>query len=492
MQKEIKSLASDTLIYGVFTIAGRFLTFMLTPIYTNYMSVKANGEIAIIFTLIAFLAVINSFGMDAAFFRFYDKNDLQQSKKVFTHAYIYNVIVGGLSSIFVIIFAGKFAPFISDSPDGWKYVQIGILIPFFDTLMVVPYGLLRMTRRAWRFAGTRFGLILLAIILNLLFLIIFRWGLEGVLLAQLLTNICGFLIFLPEIIHHFSKFFDFKLFKDMFKFGLPTLPASFSSIILQLADRPILKELTDFSQVAIYTVNYRLGIPMLLFAAVFDYAYKPFYLSHFEQKDAKYMFSRIITYFTLVGSIVFLVTSLFIEFIVKVPFIGGRFINPAYWSGMYIIPLILGGYYFNGMFNNLAAGFYITKRTNFLPIAVGIGAASNIVINLILIPIMGYSGAAWATLIAYFISVVILFVFSRKIYPMKYDFKRIFTIWILSVFVNFSTIYLTNNLDLTLKFGIRIAALVLYVLILWLIKFFTPGELISLKSMFRIKKIPQE
>ena len=221
---------------------------------------------------------------------------------------------------------------------------------------------------------------------------------------------------------------------------------------------------------------------MMLFVSVFEYAWKPFYLSNFKEADAKQLYSRVLTYFTLIAALIFLVTGFFIEYIIRLPFLGGRFINPEFWSGLGIIPIILGGYYFNGVFTNLAAGCHITKHTKYLPIAVGGGALLNVAANILLIPYFGIYGAAWATLLAYFISAAILFFISRKIYPITYEFRRLFIILISTLAVYFAATIMTIELDLVFAFIIKIFAILLFIGLLRVMGFFSSSELRRLKG----------
>src|SRR3989339_538422 len=456
MKSRIKSLASDTLIYGVSTIVGRFLTFLLTPIYSNYLNGAEYGDAIYIFSFVAFINIIYSFGMDTAFMRFYDKDDKEYSKKVFTMAYLTIAVISGVVSIIVIIFA--------------------------------PYAFLRMTRRPYRFALTKLGLIFIAVASNAVFVVILRWQALGIFYSQLMANIVGALIFIPMISSHFNWKLDWKLMKQMLRYGIPTIPATLSSLILQIADRPILKILSSSESVAMYTINHRLGLPIMLFVSVFEYAWKPFYLSHHEDADAKQLFSRIFTYFTLTCAAIFLITGFFIEFIVRMPFIGGKFINPAYWSGIGIIPVILGGYFLNGMYNNFAAGFHIVKKTDYLPLSIGAAALTNIALNFILVPIFDYWGAAYAMLGAYAVAAVILYTFLRKVYPMKYEFSKVITIIGVMLVLYFTTTWITNYFTIWLSFAIRIFSMALFVVILRLFGFFTNEEMRKIVTLFRKEK----
>ncbi len=488
MKSRIKNLASDTLIYGVSTIVGRFLTFLLTPIYSNYLNGAEYGDAIYIFSFVAFINIIYSFGMDTAFMRFYDKDDKAYSGKVFTMAYMAIALISGAISIIVIIFADSIAPALTDLKSGPELIRVAALIPFLDAVMFVPYAFLRMTRRPYRFALTKLGLIFIAVVSNAIFVVILHWQALGIFYSQLMANIVGALIFIPMIASHFNWNLDWKLMKQMLRYGIPTLPATLSSLILQIADRPILKILSSSESVAMYTINHRLGLPIMMFVSVFEYAWKPFYLSHYEDEDAKHLFSRIFTYYTLVCATIFLITGFFIEFIVRMPFIGGRFINPAYWSGIGIIPVILGGYFLNGMYNNFAAGFHIVKKTDYLPLSIGAAALTNIGLNFILVPIFDYWGAAYAMLGAYAVAAVILYAFLRKVYPMKYEFGNVITIIAVMLILYFTTTWVTHFFNFWASFAIRIFSMAMFVVILRLFGFFTNEEIRKIITLFKKEK----
>lgn len=485
MLGKLRSLASDTLIYGLFMIIGRFLTFMLTPLYTNYMPKEEVGEVIYFYTLISFINIVNSFGMESAYFRFYEQDAQKSHGTAYTLSFLTIGLVSLITSAAVFIFAEPIAPVLTKLDNATELVRLAALIPFLDALMLIPFAYLRMTRRAMRFASIRFLLVIISVIFNFVFVVFMSKGIEGVFLANIIQSVCGVLIFSPNIIKNIRAHFDSKLFRQMLRFGIPTLPASLSAIILQVADRPIIKGLTNAEELAMYGVNYKLGIPMMLFVSVYEYAWKPFYLNNYKEPDAKRLFARILTYFTMICAGIFLATGLFVEFIVQMPFVGGKLIAPEYWPGMSIIPIILGGYYFNGIFTNFSAGLYITKRSEFFPLAMGIAAGLNVLMNFILIPVIGYHGSAWATLAAYFVSAFLLYLFTRKIYPLPYEWKRIGIIIILTLTVYFADIHLTSGMDTTMSVTIRILSLAAIFGILRLMKFYTPAEAAGMKRLFR-------
>ncbi len=485
MPAKLRTLASDTLIYGLFMIIGRFLTFMLTPLYANALPMDVVGDIYYIFSIFAFLNILFSFGMEAAFFRFYDHDDVEQSRKVFSNSFFTILLIAGSISTLIFVLAPLISGEFTTLKNPVLSVRLAAYIPFLDAIMLIPYAYLRMIRKARRFSSIRFVVIILAVSLNLIFLLQLNWGAEAVFAAQLIANVCGMLLLSTDILKNLVVNLDKKLIKAMLVFGLPTLPASLSSIFLQIGDRPILKYLTDEKAVGLYSINYRLGIPMMLMVTVFEYAWKPFYLSHYKEEGSKNLFARVLTYFTLLAAGIFLLAGLYMEYAVQIPAFGSRIIPPEYWSALSIIPIILGGYYFNGVFTNFAAGFYIEKKTKYLPVAIGTAAVVNIVMNFILIPLVGVWGAAWATLGAYFVSALVLYLFLRNIYPMPYEWRRILIIILSTLAVYFAAMYFSDGMEILSGIVTRTVFILGFILLLKIFGFFTKSEIEGIKRLFK-------
>lgn len=488
MLAKLKTLASDTAIYGLFTIIGRFLTFLLTPFYSNFLTQNQINDVITIFAILAFLNVIYSIGMESSFFRFYEKDNFKRNKIVFSHSYLTIAIIS-LSFTLLFFFTANFSSntFLMSSKDP-SIIYLAAAIPFLDALILIPFGLLRMKRKSIRFSLIKFIQIIIVVSLNVYFVMKLDLGTKGVMIAQLIASTLGVILLLPEIFKFFHFKIDFKLLKEMLIFGIPTMPANLSAIILQVADRPILNALAP-DKLVTYGINYRLSIPMMLFVTVFEYAWKPFYLSNHKEKNAKDLYARVLTYFSLVSAAIFIIVSFYIEFIVRLPFVGGKFINPAYWGGMHIIPIILVGYYFNGLYTNFAAGFLITKKTKYLPLAIIIAAIVNLVLNFSLIPIIGYEAAAWATLGSYFTSALILYLISRKIYPIRYEWKRIFTLIIITLIIFLSVNYFSSEFNLLNRFILKTAGIIILLILLKIFGFFTKEEIKSIKNFFTRKKL---
>jgi len=418
------------------TVLSRFLTFLLTPLFTNFLTKQEVGEISGIYAMIAFVNILYSLGMEPAFMRFWEKGNDEHNARVFSVAYWTVALLGLVVTVLTIAFA---EPITSSSvlqlgEGGARYVAIAACIPLLDALVLIPFARLRMQQRPRVFALLRLLSVAVTFTCTIVFVALYHWRIEGALLGGIIGSFATLIAFIPSTLRTLGTSPTpctsypvprTSLLKSMLSFGLPTVPSSFSSIMVQVADRPIMLMLTSASVVGMYQTNFRLAIPMMMFVTVFEYAWKPFYLNHRDEPNAKELFARIFTVFTAICGGIFLITSFFIEYIVRLPFIGGRLINPDYWEGMTIIPIVMIAYFFNGVFINMAAGLHIEKRTGFFPLATGVAALVSVAATWVLVPSYGMMGAAWAKVIAYLISAIMLYLFVQRIYPMKYEWGKV-------------------------------------------------------------------
>lgn len=228
---------------------------------------------------------------------------------------------------------------------------------------------------------------------------------------------------------------------------------------------------------------------MLVFVSVFDFAWQPFYLKHHTENDSKRLFSRILTYYTFLAGSIFLLTIFFMEFFVRIPFPGGYLINPIYWKGLSILPLILIAYFFYGMYINFSIGVILEKKTIATSIALMIGVVVNIALNFILVPRLGYAGSAYSIMIAYLIAMVIIYFASSKFYKIDYEWFRI-----LLIIISIAIIYFANSIlsglieNLYFSFLLKIFLFAAFLIILKLFGFFNKGEIAYINKFIKINQ----
>lgn len=425
MKEKLKELTKDTAIYGISTMLGRFLNFLLVPFYTNVFLPSEYGVVNILYSYIAIFNIIFLYGMDSAFLKYAAFKDIGDDKENFSTPYISVFISSVLLVGFILLFKNPIAAFLDVGENQTYLIVLSALILFFDSNVVIPFLKLRLERKAKFFSMLRIANILINISLNIILIVKLKWGIEAIFISNLAASVFTLLFILPTIIRNFRFTFHKVLFKRLLRFGLPYLPAGIGVMLVQVIDVPILQKLTDLKTVGIYKANYKLGIFMMLFVNMFQFAWQPFFLNNAKEENAKEIFSKVLTYFTIVGSIMLVILSLFISDIVKINFWGFSIIGANYWSGLYIVPVILLGYLFNGLYVVFSAGIYIEEKSIYAPIVAGAGAITNVAVNYLLIPYFNIMGAAFATLASYVVMASGYYLVTQKFYKINYDYSKL-------------------------------------------------------------------
>jgi O-antigen/teichoic acid export membrane protein len=424
MLEKLKSLSKQTLIYGTSTIVGRFLNFILVPFYTNVFAPSEYGIVAVIFAYIAFLNIIYSFGFEAGYFRFASSGELGSERQNFSHPYFTIFANSAFLSALILLFSPQLAEYAGLTSN--SIIIYAAFILFFDALVLVPFAYLRLKNKAKVFAAIKLVNICVNVALNLILILVFKFGLEAVFISNLVASLVTFLILLPVVVKNLSASYHGTLLKELLKFSLPYLPAALAAMVIQVVNILILSYLTDVKTVGIYNANYKLGIFMMLVVSMFEYAWRPFFLNNAKEPGAKELFAKVLTIFTGAASVVFVILTFTIKDLITIPLpYKGYLIGAKYWDGVIIVPLVLLAYMFLGIYTNLIAGIYIEKKTKYLPLITGLGAVLNVVTCFLLIPYWGIIGSAIATLVSYIAMAVYMYIVAQKFYPVKYETGKV-------------------------------------------------------------------
>jgi O-antigen/teichoic acid export membrane protein len=425
MLNKILNLGKETAIYGLSTIIGRLLNFLIVPFYANVLLPAENGVIANIYAYIAFGFVIFCYGMEPAYMRFVSSLEIGDKKQNFSVSFLSLLATSVLLSLVIHFNSIELAKLLSIDVTQHQFIRYAGWILCFDALTVIPFASLRMEHKAKIFALLKIFNISINLILNLVLIIGVGMHAEGVFLANLLASGLTFLLMLGMIIRNMTFTLPFELYKEILKFGIPYIPAGLAGMAMQVIDRPIVKLLTNDATLGIYQLNYRLGIFMMLIVGMFDYAWRPFFLNHANDPDAKQIFSKVFTYYTAGAMTIFLTVSLFIQDLVRMKFFGRQFFPQIYWQGVDIVQWVLLAYVFTGAYVIFIVGIYLKKKTKYLPILSGIGALLNIGANFLLIPRIGILGAALSTLLSYLVMAIGMYFVSQHYYKVEYEWRKI-------------------------------------------------------------------
>ncbi|GAA0753786.1 polysaccharide biosynthesis C-terminal domain-containing protein [Psychroflexus lacisalsi] len=423
------------------------LSVILVPLYTGVLENTSFGDYSIIFSYFVIFNVILAYGMETAFFRFYNK-EKDKSQVVFTSTW--SIIATTL--VFIILAYLSISEIQSFTRISTQNLELIIWILALDALAIIPFAWLRANSKPVKFAFIKTLNVAINLGLNVFFLLYLKdlaqssdlfsfiyipnFEVSYIFISLILASAIT-LIFLIPFYSKIQFRFDWDLWKSMMRYALPVLVAGVAFSINEVIDRLFLERMLPENiakeQIGIYSACYKLGMFMTLFATAFRMGIEPFFFSHASSKNPKTAYAMITKYFVIIGTVILLVVIVFAD-LFKVLFIQ----NESYWEAMKIVPIILLANLFLGIYHNLSVWYKVTDKTQYGAYISSIGALFTIGINLWLIPIIGYVGSAIATLTAYGSMMLISFFLGQKHYAIPYKYGKMLIY--LSVSVLFSLI----------------------------------------------------
>lgn len=437
MANDIIRLGKETLVYGTSTVVARLLNFCLVPFYTYYLATAEYGVVATLFALIALLNVVFLFGMDQSYLRF--ASDASDKTEVFQHCFYALLGYGTVLGLLMYVFAKPLAAVSGVGVDHVHLLHLAVWILFLDMLNMIPFTKLRLQRRAWYFAGVRTASIVMNVLCNIVFIAVLKKGVASIFWANIFASLMSLLLLSPVVWEELKpglRRYNKTLHRQMLSFAWPFVPAGLASLLVSVIDKPVLVQLVGLSEVGIYQANFKIGVFMMLIVSMFDQAWRPFFLAHAQDKNAKEIFARVLTFFTALALWVLLGLALLMPELIQSHLLG-RFhlIAPQYWAGLKVIPLVLLGYFFYGLYINFMVGPVITKRTRILMWITLLGALTSLSTNLLLVPHIGILGAGWAVACSYFVMACALFIFTQKNYGVPYQYGKLALLAVLGLAV---------------------------------------------------------
>jgi len=426
MLKNIKSLTKQSAVYGVGHILSRSVGFLLLPIHTRFLQPVDYGIVSLLFSSLAILNVVFTYGMDAAFLRFFVLGEAKVEKqRVFSTANWMIFCTGVLFSAILFFNPSFFSRLIFMESGYTRLVRMASGIVFADALSLLPFLVLRGEEKAVQFVLLKAVNILVTVGLNVLFVVVLKKGVEGVFMSNLIASVCTVLTVFPIFIRWFRLRFKRDILNELLRFGLPYIPAGLAMVIMDQISRFFLDRMLGREANAIFSASYKLGMFMSLVVAAFRFAWHPFFLSTSKKNNAPEIFARVLTYFTFVTGILFLLVSGWIHEIMAFRIFGLQIVGRNFENGAPIVPVVLISYIAYGFYIHFMVGIYLKKKTHYLPFVTGAGALVSIGANAILIPLLGIMGAAWATFLGYATMAIALYVSTRSLYPIPYEWMRI-------------------------------------------------------------------
>jgi len=434
MSNPIKKLLGQTAVYGLSSIVGRLLNYLLVPLYTQVFADPSDyGVVSELYAWVAFLIVLLTFGMETAFFRFLQ--DHEDKDKVFLNGFLTVIGVNVLFFCSLLYFNQDIAKIMLYPGHNEYIILLGAIVAI-DAITALPLAKLRAENKALKFASIQFASIGVNIGLNLFFMLYLfdptrpEEGVLFILFANLIASLVKPLLLYRDFLS--IKFsFDLQLAKEMLVYSIPLVIAGFAGIINETLDRILLKHITydglnpaslNFAeeQVGIYSACYKLAMLVTILLQAYRYAAEPFFFAQMKSEDKNKVYAKVMNYFVATVCLVFLVVSLNID-------IFKHFIrNEAYWSGLGVVPILLLANVFLGIYYNQSIWYKLSGQTRFGAYIAIVGATLTILINVVFIPEYGFYACAWATLVVYAFQMIASYYLGQRYYPIQYNLRKFF------------------------------------------------------------------
>ncbi|WP_205500548.1 lipopolysaccharide biosynthesis protein [Rufibacter psychrotolerans] len=486
-----KKLLGQTAAYGLSSIVGRALNYLLVPLYTGVFAREEYGVVTKLYAIVAFLNIVYTFGMETAFFRFANKPGVDR-RELYRKVQTLLVMSSLLLTLGIVLYAAPIAAALGYAGKEEYIIWLAITMAV-DAVSAIPFARLRLENQAIRFAVIRLTNIFLVIGGNLFFLLFCRHVYQGKYLEALrpfisaiydpelgvgyifLVNMVANLLFIPMLWREFADFrFRLRLREmwPMMVYAFPILVMGLAGATNEMLSRIMLEHwlpegfypgVTNEQALGVFGATYKLAIMMSLMIQAFRYSAEPFFFSQSQEKNSPATFAVVMRWFVIVCALAYLGISANLDLFQY--FLG----QEAYRTGLEIVPVLLLAYLFNGVYYNLTVWFKLTDRTYYGTYITIFGALVTVVANYLLIPVMGYMGSAIAAFLCYFAMSVVCYALGQKFFPVPYPIKAILGYLLLAT----GLIWLANAPEIGhfwLRQAYHLALCLVFVAVVWAIE----------------------
>ncbi len=438
---KLTTIFKDTAIYGLSSIIGRFLNYLLVPLYTAQLSAASGGYgiITNIYAYVALAMVLLTFGMETTYFRFTNKTHTD-SQTVYGTTLI---TVGFVSLVFAVLVLLLLSPVsqLMGYGDHPEYVGVMAVTVAIDAFLCIPFAHLRQQKKALKFAALKLLNIVVSILLNLIYFY-FMDG-KDVGYAFYINLVCTVMLAVCLITEYtgFRWKLDTQLLRTMLSYSWPILVLGIAGILNQTADKmlfPYIYEGSDMrEQLGIYGACSKIAMIMAMITQAFRFAYEPIVFAGVKDKDQHEMYEKAMKYFIIFTLLAFLVVVAYLEVL--------KFIIGAdYWVGLEVVPIVMAAEIMMGIYFNLSFWYKIIDKTIWGAIFSGIGCAVLLAVNIIFVPKYGYMACAWGGFAGYGVAMLVSYFVGQKYYPLNYPLKEI-ALYVVLAFVLFGLMRFTND-----------------------------------------------
>ena len=460
----MKSLAKDTAIYGLSSIIGKFLNYLLVPLYTYVLARTDDyGIVTNLYAWTALLLVILTYGMETGFFRFANREDYD-AKSVYKTAYITLLSTSTLFAVLCVLFQGSISVVLG-YPGHSEFIAMMAVTVAIDAFACIPFAYLRYQKRPLVFAALKLLFVVLNIGFNILFLVVLgKNDVFYVFLSNILATTIQTLCLLPFTMPK-GGYFDGAVLKEMLRYSLPLLVLGVAGIMNQTLDRilfPYLYTGEDAqAQLGIYGACFKVAMVMMMFTQAFRYAYEPFVFAKHKDRQSVEAYADAMKYYIIFSYLILLGVIFYLD-------IFRYIVSSAYWEGLKIVPVVLWTYVFQGIYFNLSFWYKLTDETKWGAYFSLIGLVITLVLQIAGVPLIGYWASCGSSLVCYFVIMLLSYFIGQKKAPIPYDLKRIggYTALTLGLLAIYYVLRLHTSLNMWIMMGIGTLLIALYLIVM--------------------------
>ena len=463
---KLKTIFKDTAIYGLSSIVGRFLNYLLVPLYTAQLSAASGGYgiITNIYAYVALMLVLLTFGMETTYFRFTNKTHTD-SNVVYSTTLI---TVGSVALVFAAVVLLLLSPVsqLMGYGDHPEYVGVMAVTVAIDAFLCIPFAHLRQQKKAIKFAALKLLNIVVSILLNLVY---FYW-MDGkdVGYAFYINLVCTVMLAVCLVTEYtgFPWVLDRKLLRTMLSYSWPILVLGIAGILNQTADKmlfPYIYEGSDkLEQLGIYGACSKIAMIMAMITQAFRFAYEPIVFAGVKDKDQHEMYAQAMKYFIIFTLLAFLIVVGYMDIL---KYIVRR---PEYWVGLDVVPIVMAAEIMMGIYFNLSFWYKIIDKTIWGAVFSGIGCAVLLLVNILFVPKYGYMACAWGGFAGYGVAMLTSYFVGQKYYPLKYPLKDIAAYVVMAVVLTMAMYKVHDDQPMWLSLTANTLLILLFVsYILW-------------------------
>lgn len=441
----MKVLAKETAIYGLSSIIGKFLNYLLVPLYTYVLARTADyGIVTNLYAWTALLLVILTYGMETGFFRFANREDYDP-KQVYRTAFVALLTTNTIFAVLCVAFQHPIADFLGYA-DHSEFIAMMAVTVALDAFACIPFAYLRYQKRPLLFAALKLLFVVLNIAFNLLFLVVLKKNdVVYVFISNILATTIQTLCLLPFCLPRGARF-SWPVLKEMLRYSLPLLVLGVAGIMNQTLDRILFPYLYPYddadAQLGIYGACFKVAMVMMMFTQAFRYAYEPFVFAKHKDRQSVEAYADAMKYYILFSFMIMMIVIFYLD-------IFRYIIADSYWEGLKIVPVVLWTYIFQGVYFNLSFWYKLTDETKWGAWFSLIGLVITFVLQVVFVPKIGYWASCGSSLVCYLTIMLLSYFIGQKKAPIPYDIKRIgmytvLTVGLLAVYYALRLYYISN------------------------------------------------